>query len=134
MVDAIPELSISPDKVCFFILKAREFEAKDIVTEPNPASNPSDDNMRAVLEDHRSDATYQELHAFIDGLTEDEQIDLVTLMWLGRGDGDLADWNDLRDEAARLHSEHTAQYLLGHPLLADNLDEALARLGYRCEE
>src|SRR6185503_10026234 len=118
---------------CFFVLKARELEAKDIVTEPNPASNPTDDDMVSVLEDHRNDATYQELRAFIDGLTEDEQVDLVTLMWLGRGDGDLADWSELRREAARLHNGRTAQYLLGHPLLADNLDEALARLGRRCE-
>jgi hypothetical protein len=128
-----PALSISTDKVCFFVLKAREFEAKDIVTEPNPASNPADDAMLSVLEDHRDDATFQELRAFIDGLTEDEQIDLVTLMWLGRGDGDVAEWNDLRREAARLHTERTAQYLLGHPLLADNLDEGLAQLGFRCE-
>jgi len=129
---AIPELSISTDKVCFFVLKAREFEAKDVVTEPDPASNATDDGMRAVLEDHRNDATYQELRAFIDGLTEDERVDLVTLMWVGRGDGELADWRELRREAARQHTARTAQYLLGHPLLADHLDEALARLGHRC--
>ena len=129
-----PTLSISTDKVCFFVLKARELEAKDIVTEPDPASNPTDDAMLSVLEDHRDDATYQELRAFIGGLTEDEQVDLVTLVWLGRGDGDVADWNDLRREAARLHTAHTAQYLLGKPLLAENLDEALARLGVRCED
>jgi len=129
----IPELSIPVDKVCFFVLKTREFEAKDVVTEPDPASNATDDGMRSVLEDHRDDATQQELVAFIDGLTEDERVDLVTLMWIGRGDGDLGDWHELRDEAARLHTTRTAHYLLGHPLLADNLDEALARLGHRCE-
>jgi hypothetical protein len=134
MAAAVPELSISSDKVCFFVLKARELEAKDIVTEPDPASNATDDGMLSVLEDHRDDATYQEVHAFISGLTEDEQIDLVTLMWLGRGDGDLAEWNELRREAARLHNNRTAQYLLGHPLLADNLDEGFARLGRRCED
>lgn len=128
-----PTLSISPDKVCFLVLKARELEAKDIVAEPNPASNPTDDAVVSVLEDHRDDATYQELRAFIGGLTEDEQIDLVTLAWLGRGDGDVAEWNDLRREAARLHTPHTEQYLLSKPLLADNLDEALARLGHSCE-
>jgi hypothetical protein len=134
MAETIPELSIATDKVCFFILKARELEAKDIVTEPDPASNATDDGMRAVLEDHRDDATSQELHAYIGGLTEDERVDLVTLMWLGRGDGDLADWRELRREAARLHTQRTAQYLLGHPLLAENLDEALAQLGHRCAE
>jgi hypothetical protein len=36
-------LTISPEKVFFVIVKAREFDAKDEVTEPNPGSNPSDD-------------------------------------------------------------------------------------------
>jgi hypothetical protein len=130
MAETVPELSISTEKVCFFILKARELEAKDVVTEPDPASNPADDGMRAVLEDHRDDATSQEVRAFISGLTEDERVDLVTLMWLGRGDG--TEWSELRREAARLHTDRTAQYLMGHPLLADHLDEALARLGHRC--
>ena len=38
-----PSLTISPEKVCFIIVKAREFDAKDEVTEPDPGSNPSDD-------------------------------------------------------------------------------------------
>jgi hypothetical protein len=122
----VPELTISPDKVCFFILKARELEAKDIVTEPDLGSNPTDDDMVSVLEDHGDDATYQETVAFINGLNE-------TIAWLGRGDGDVADWSDLRREAARVHNNRTAQYLLGKPLLADHLDEGLARLGHRCE-
>lgn len=43
-------LSISPEQVCFIIVKAREFDVKDIVSEPDPGSNPSDDNDVAVLE------------------------------------------------------------------------------------
>jgi len=67
-------------------------------------------------------------------MTEDEQVDLVTLAWLGRGDGSLEDWNELRDEAARAHNRRTASYLLGMPLLADYLDEALAQFGHSCDE
>ena len=48
-------LSISPEKVCFIIIKAREFDVKDDVTEPDPGSNPSDDNDVSVLEDHEDD-------------------------------------------------------------------------------
>jgi len=39
-------LTISQEKVCFIIMKAREFGAKDEVTEPDPGSNPSDDRTR----------------------------------------------------------------------------------------
>src|SRR5690242_5253824 len=97
-----PTLSISPDKVCFIIVKAREFDVKDVVTDPDPGSNPTDDDMRAVLEDHRDDPTLQELTSFINALSEDEQVDLVALTWLGRGDAELSDWDQLRAEAGRL--------------------------------
>jgi hypothetical protein len=87
-----------------------------------------------VLEDHRDDPVVQELQGFIGALTEDEQVDLVTLAWLGRGDGILDDWDELRAEALRAHNKRTATYLLGMPLLPDHLEEALSQLGLSCEE
>jgi hypothetical protein len=45
MMVTTPSLSISPEKVCFFVVKAREFDVKDVVTDPNSGSNPSDDAM-----------------------------------------------------------------------------------------
>jgi hypothetical protein len=129
-----PSLQISPAKVCFFIQKAREFDVKDVVTDEGSSSNASDDAMLSVLEDHGDDPTYMELRMFINALTEDEQVDLVALVWLGRGDGEISDWDDLREEAARLHNNRTAQYLLGKPMLADHLEEGLAQLGYSVED
>ncbi|HXF86983.1 MAG TPA: DUF3775 domain-containing protein [Xanthobacteraceae bacterium] len=133
MTTTKPTLTISPEKVCFFIVKAREFDVKDVVTDPDSGSNPTDDAMVAVLEDHGDDPTFQELRSFIDGLTEDEQIDLVALTWLGRGDGGIDEWNELRQEAARLHNRRTAAYLLGKPMLADHLSEGLAQFGISCD-
>ena len=127
-------LTISPEKVCYTIIKAREFDVKDEVTEPDPGSNPSDDRGVAVLEDHEDDPVEEELVSFIDSLSEDEQVDLVTLAWLGRDDHDVADWEDLREEAARAHNNTTANDLLGMPQLGDFLEEGLAMLGYSCEE
>jgi hypothetical protein len=82
----LPALAISPEKVCFVIVKAREFDVKDAVTEPDTGSNASDDNMISVLEDHGDDPVLEELTAFISSLSEDEQVDLVALAWLGRDD------------------------------------------------
>lgn len=133
-VENRPDLSISQEKVCFIIAKAREFDAKDVVTDPDDGSNPIDDAMVAVLEDHRNDPVVQEISAAIFAMSEDERIDLVTLAWLGRGDGSLEEWNELRAEAARADNKRTASYLLGMPLLADYLDEALAQFGHSCDE
>src|SRR6185312_951248 len=90
----LPDLSISDEKLCFIIAKAREFDVKDVVTDPDDASNATDDAMIAVLEDHRDDPVVQELVAVIRAMSEDEQIDLVTLTWLGRGDGSIEDWSE----------------------------------------
>jgi hypothetical protein len=130
----IPDLSISTDKLCYIIAKAREFDAKDVVTDPDDASNAADDGMVSVLEDHPDDPVVQEIRAAIFAMSEDEQVDLVALAWLGRGDGTLADWSELRAEAARAHNKRTAAYLLGMPLLSDYLEEALDQFGLSCEE
>ena len=132
--EKMPDLSISREKVCYIIAKAREFDAKDVVTDPDDASNPTDDAMISVLEDHRDDPVVQKIAAAIFGMSEDEQIDLVTLAWIGRGDGSIEDWDELRAEAARAHNNRTASYLLGMPLLADYLDEALSQFGRSCGE
>ena len=133
-MNEIPELAISAEKVAQILAKARQFDAKDVVTDPDPGSNASDDAMVSVLEDHTDDPVRTELTAIIRGLNQDEQIDLVALAWLGRGDGDLDHWDDIRAEASRAHNRRTAEYLLGMPLLGDYLEEALAQLGHCSEE
>lgn len=129
-----PTLTISPEKVCFVIIKAREFDVKDAVTEPDPGSNPSDDNDAAILEDHEDDPVVEELTSFINSLSEDEQIDLVALTWLGRDDYTASDWDSVRGEAARAHNERTVEYLLGIPQVSDFFEEGLSMLGHSCED
>jgi hypothetical protein len=127
-------LQIDPQTVCFLIIKARQFDAKVEVVEPDPGSNPSDEDMRGVLEDYPDDSVDAEIRALVDSLNEDKQIDLVTLLWLGRADGSADEWNTLRSKATAAHSDHTADYLLGTPLLSDYLAEGLNKLGYDCSE
>ena len=131
---ADPTLTVSSESVCFIIVKAREFDAQDVVTDPDSASNATDDNQASVLEAHSDDLTQKELVAFINALSDEEQAELVALLWLGRGDGTLEDWDDLRDEAQRQHNNRTATYLLGEPLLSDHLEEGLSQFGLTCED
>ena len=130
--DDLPSLAISPEKVCFIIVRARDFEVRDEDTEPD--LDASDDTTLAIPEEDEEDAVEEELTTFVDSMSEDEQIDLVALAWLGRGDGSIGDWVDLRQQAAEAHNERTAAYLLGIPLLPDYLEEALAAFGQSCEE
>jgi hypothetical protein len=127
-------LEVLPEQVCFIIVKAREFDAKDALTDPEESSNASDDKMIEVLEDHPDDPVRQEIVEFVRALSQDAQIDLVTLARLGRGDADRDDWDDLRAEAAAQYNNRTASYLLGMPLLADFLEEALDQFGQSCAD
>ncbi len=131
-------LTISPEQVCFIIIKAREFDVKDANSELESGSNASDDRMISVLEDRRDDPVSQELASFIANMTEDEQIDLVALAWLGRDDNTIEDWPSIRQEAAPAPIARKraapARYLLGMPLLGDYLEEGLSMFGKSCEQ
>ncbi len=128
----VPTIDI--DKVCWLILKAREFDAKTAPVEEEPGSNPLDEDMREVLEAYPEDTVEDELRAFIDSLNEDEQIELVALAWVGRGSFGADEWAEAVAEARRAHNDRTADYLLGMPLLSDYLLEGLAAFGLSCEE
>jgi len=125
----MPELAISVDKVAFLIEKTREFDVKEGVTDPDSGSNGADDNMIDVLEDDGGDPVVREITGFINAMTEDEQIDLVALMRLGRGDGSIEEWDELRREAADEYDGRVASYLLGEPLISDYLAEGLDAFG-----
>jgi hypothetical protein len=128
----IPNLSISPEKAFFIVAKSRQSDSK--ATESDLVTDLSDDDTSYGLDDHSSQTDRSELSTFIRGLNVDEQIDLVALMWLGRGDGDLDNWRDLRAEAERAHNNRTASYLIGTPMLADYLEEALSQFGKSFED
>lgn len=127
-------LTISPEKVAYIILLAKEFDAKDVVTDPDDSSGGADDAMIRVLEDHSDDSVVEQLTSFINDLSIDEQVDLVALAWLGREPNTARDWPDVHREARHAHNKRTAAYLLGLPLLGDYLSEGLATLGYNPEE
>ena len=131
----MPELTISPEKLAFIIEKAREFDVKEGSSDLDSGSNAADDGMIDVLEDNGRDPVVRELSGFIRALNEDEQVDLVALMWLGRGDGGIEDWDELRASAMEARGEYdnprreTTQYLLGEPMLGDLLADGLDEFG-----
>jgi hypothetical protein len=128
----LPEISVDLDTICRIIARAREFDVKTAQSDPDADAMDEDDMPAAVLEDRPSDPVFEELAAAISDLSEDGQIDLVTLMWLGRDGADAAEWDDYRATAESERSGHTAGYLIGTPLLSDHLAAGLDALGLDC--
>src|ERR1041384_7523351 len=109
----MPELGISTEKVGFLIEKARQYDVKEAASDPDSGSNAADDGMIDVLQDTGQDPVGREITGFINALSEDEKVDLVALMRLGRGDASIDEWSDLREDATGQRDRHTARYLLG---------------------
>lgn len=123
-------LDVNPDTIRFIIDRVREFQVKEGVTIPEDQISPSEDWSRQLLADHGSDPTLGELRIAIDDLEPDQQVALVALMWVGRGDYDAEEWDAALLQARDSWNERTADYLIGTPLAADYLAEGLALLGY----
>jgi hypothetical protein len=130
----MPNLSISSEKVCFLIVKAREFDVQDVDTELEDGANPADDKMIDVLEESGDNPVAQELRTFIAEMGEEEKADLIGLLRLGRGDGEMEEWQAMRSEGYREHAGRIAAYLMGEPLLGDYLEEGLSQFGISCAE
>ncbi len=126
--------NISLEKVCYIIIKAHEFDAKVAPVEPDPGSNPTDSGVREILSDYKNDPTFEELETVLKDLNVDEMIELKALVWLGRGDYTLAEWDSAIAQAQETHDENAVRYLTGIPLLGDYLEEALSQFEFSCEE
>jgi hypothetical protein len=94
----------------------------------------SDHDAESILEDFSDDATQAEFKEFIRDLNEDEQVSLVALAWIGRGSFAPEELEEALTTARSEHTNRTADYLLGMPLLPDYLEEGLDRLGYSVED
>jgi hypothetical protein len=127
-------LTINPEKACYIIVKARVFDAKVDPMVSDPGSNPADDQSREILEERPADPNLQELIGAIEALNQDEIMDVVALVWIGRGDYGAAQWDEARAIAGERVDARVAHYLTGIPLLADFLEGGLAELGYPCAD
>ena len=131
----MPELRISAEKVCYIVVKAREFDVKVAPEWLGDGSNLTDDGMTRILEDYRDDPTLAELRSYLKSLDDDELEDLIALTWVGRGDYTIDEWEDLMSEVRDLRaSQNTVRYLIGIPLVGDYLEDGLNEFGLSCTD
>jgi hypothetical protein len=126
-------LTIPLEKLAYIIEKARQFDA-EVPSDVEEGSNPADDDERQILLDTPDNPSAQELRAAIAGLNIDEREELLALVWLGRGDYDAENWSEALQQARQTRTSTETAYLLGTPLLADYLEEAVSALGLSLED
>ena len=123
-------LNINTDYLGMLMLKVRAVMAQEPEVMPDPGGNPSDDEGPAVLQEQEENLSLEEILEEIEGLDSDKQVELVALMWLGRGDAEAEEWQELLQLAVDRREAPTATYLLDHPLLAEYWAEGLEKLGH----
>ena len=126
-------IEVNSDVAYRIVELAREFHAKEAVVFPHEADEEGEDWAMQVLADHADDPTYEALKGTIDALDPEQQVAIVALMWIGRGDFYPTDWEEALTEARDRWTARTADYLISTPLVADYLEEGLSLFGYSQE-
>lgn len=124
--------AISSEKVCYVIVKSREFDAKEEASYEDPGGNPTDDGDHQILSEQPDDSVYEELSSFLGAMSEEEICELHAMVMLGRGDVDMSNWADALQTARDDLDENTPKHLLEIPLISDYLADALNQFGQSC--
>lgn len=92
--------------------------------------NASDSLVVGMLEDTPDDPTPAELLAALEDLDDDEIVDVLALLWLGRGDHDAGGWREALGDARGARGGRAVRYLLEAPTPGDLLAQELGKLGH----
>jgi len=131
------DLTIGPDTVRLFILKARAISAAVNADYEDGADREIelDDQARdghhhdGLAEEESEDLTEREFRELLADLNVDESAELIALMWIGRGDFDGSEFAEAVAEAKRRTDIRPVRYLLNRPMLGDWLEEGLEAIG-----
>lgn len=127
-------LNVNPETVCRLIELAQAYHVREPAAMPDDGGNAVDDWSQQMLSDDADNSSYDEFETVVKDLEPDQQQEVVALLWLGRGDYALEEWDGVVQQAKEQWSPETAGYLIDHPLLADQLREGLELHGYQCGE
>ncbi len=128
-----PMLEVNPDDLCQLIQLARDFHARESLVTPDEPESPVDEMLPGVFSAQSGDPILEEFRSIVADLDRAQQVQVVALMWLGRGDYDPEEWDTVVAEADEHWSDYAADYLLAHPLVADQLSDGMEALGYDCQ-
>ena len=124
---------LDPQKVCFLIVKLREF---GVQAEPNlgGGSDASDDKFVAVFNEEANPSVVQEAEGLIQGMNVEEQQELIALSLVGRGDYSKEEWTDAMQAAVSHPEPTTSAFLMENPTVSDDLEEGLSLFGFSCSD
>jgi hypothetical protein len=85
--------------------------------------------VRVIFLAEENGADSPQVRRYVSGLNEDEQANLVALMWIGRESFGADEWDEALETAYAERTAPTADYLAGIPELPGFLESGLEALG-----
>lgn len=125
---------LNKEIICNIIVKAKEIDISEDIFSPEDPANFSEAEWNQLLAEYQNDLSYTELKNLINDLEPDQQLDVIALMYVGRGDYAKEEWKEAVSQARTIQSSGRADYLISKMMLADYLSEGLARFNYSCDE
>ena len=132
------ELRISTEKVRAVIEAARELAGK-VPSTAGDRTTTGDDSRLVTIEDYSGDVAFdrdgrrREMIELIAGLNVEEQTDLLALIWLGRGDYEIDEWDAAIVEAEARIAARDPDYMIGDAALPEYLGDGLEAFGRTCD-
>jgi hypothetical protein len=139
-------LTVNADVVCRLIDLSHIYHGQEGTVIPDEMDNavldssvsiadsPADDAPGQMAAGHGDETAFMEFKSITEELDPDHQQEIVALLWLGRGDYTLEEWDSIVEQARDQWTPETADYLIDHPLLAAYLQDGLELHGYDCSE
>ena len=123
--------------MCAFIEAAREVAGK-VPSTAGDHTTTGDDSRLVTIEvsegdGEDEDARRRQMVEFVAGLNVEEQTDLLALIWLGRGDYELDEWDDAVTEAEARIAARDPDYMIGDAALPEYLGDGLEAFGRSCD-
>ena len=124
---------LDPQKVCFLIVKLREF---GVQAEPNlgGGSDAIDDKFVAVFDEEANPSVVKEAEGLIQAMNVEEQQELIALSLVGRGDYAKEEWAEAMQAAVSHPEPTTSAFLTQNPTVSDALEEGLSLFGFSCSD
>jgi hypothetical protein len=127
------ELDVNPDDVCQLIQLARDFHTQEAIVLPDETSGQERNMTGLAAEGAPPHPVRAEFRTIVADLEPHQQLELIALLRLGRGDFMVDEWAARMAESSHAWSGRMVDDLLDQPLLADYLTEGLEQLGHSCD-
>ncbi|WP_166254662.1 DUF3775 domain-containing protein [Marinobacter salicampi] len=127
-------LQTNPETICRLIELAESYHVQEPATDLDSPDDPTEDWAQEMLVDTGDNSGLEEFKTVVEDLEPDQQQEVIALLWLGRGDYVLEEWEEIVKQAQEQWTPETADYLIQHPMLADHLREGLDLHGYSCQD